>query len=359
MKMTRIAQSILVVRASGRKLQQCGRRLRESVALGKRGHWIIATPPEPPLILGVCACCLAKATVSRRERDSHGNTSVIVPYCDACLRHAVRPRVMRLGTMYASTLLAIFGGTLLATLWPSWWQTSAVATIVAALPVAWSNWLSLPRQLGHAARGQAVVIVPNGLAFASESYVRLVQPGASEAPKPARLRPRRLGALELVGPVLAIVLTPCLNYLFFPVVRVLNFTDRSLVVSVDERRLGRIEPTSAENPAAGVLLRAPSGRHRITAVDDEGQVASDAVVQIRSGFSHLYAPGANSSCFYLQRVSHGRSQFDGESLVPLSSDDRFWAIPNSVDFWFAPESTLRSAATTGGVVTHLRMGRCR
>jgi hypothetical protein len=348
------------VGASVRKLQQCVRRLRGSVSPRKRQHWILAIASDTlPSMPGLCACCLAKPTASKREVAAHGASCVIVPYCEACQRHVARSQVMRLGTVYASTLLAIFGGALVATLWPSLWQTSLCAVAISLLPLIWSHWLSLPRQLGHAARDRAVVAIPRGIAFASQAYAELAREGLGIAAKAEPLRTRRLGPLDLLGPVMALVLTPSLNYLFFPMIRVLNLTDRTLTVTVDNRPLVRVEPTSTESPAAGAVAYAPSGRHRLVARDEDGVVASDAVVQIRSGFRHLYAPGANDECFYLQRVSHGRSLFEGEGIVPLASNDRFWAIPNSVDLWFAPESAVRSGATTGGVVTHLRMRRCR
>lgn len=333
--------------------------MRESISPRTRRHWIVAKESDtPPRMPGQCACCLATPTASKREVDARGALCVIVPYCEACQRHAARPRVMRLGTMYASTLLAVFGGALLATLWSSLWQTSLCAVAVSLLPLIWSPWLGLPRQLGHAARGEAVVVIPRGIAFASQSYAKLAHAGFGTTTLEA-LRIRRIGALELLGPVIALVLTPSLNYLFFPQIRVLNLTDRTLVVSIDNHPWVRVDPTSTESPATGVVAHAPSGRHRIVSRDADGVVAAEAVVQIRSGFRHLYAPGAMDGCFYLQRVSHGRSQFEGEDIEPLTSPDRFWAIPNSVDLWFAPESAVRSGATTGGVVTHLRMRRCR
>jgi len=155
------------------------------------------------------------------------------------------------------------------------------------------------------------------------------------------------------------VLTPALNYLFFPVTRVVNLTDRTLVISADERVLGRVEPTSGESPAAGEIMRAPSGLHRMRASFADGTVVSDVQVRIRSGFRHLYAPGARDGCFYLQRVSYGRSEIDGSKTEALYSDSRFWAIPNEVDLWFSPENSVLRGATTGGVVTLLRMGKCR
>jgi hypothetical protein len=156
-----------------------------------------------------------------------------------------------------------------------------------------------------------------------------------------------------------VLLTPSLHHVFYPVIRVVNFTDQSIQIYVDDHALGSVEPTSGESPAAGVIVRAPSGTHRLRSTYRNGEVVADNLVQIESGFEHLYAPGSLDGCFYTERVAFGRSRYDGEARTALNSESRFWAIPVEVDFWFAPERALRQSATTGGVVTLLRMGKCR
>jgi hypothetical protein len=284
---------------------------------------------------------------------------VIVPYCSACLLHATRPQLIRLGTIYGSLLLAVFCAILLAASWDNAWATTVVAVALASTPTFWTRWLSPPRQLGHAARGRALLLLPHGLACASERYARLLSRDTNSAPTCEVVRLQRWRAGELLGPLLALILTPSLHHLFFPVLRVVNLTDRSVQIVVDARKLGSVEPTSGESPAAGETMRAPSGRHRLRALFADGTAASDMYVEIRSGFQHLYAPGAAEECFYLQRVAYGRSQFEGEDRVPLRSSARFWVVPNEVDLWFAPEQAMRRGGTTGGVVTLLRMGQCR
>jgi hypothetical protein len=275
------------------------------------------------------------------------------------MRHAACARLVSLGTTYASILLAIFCGILLAATWDNRWGTSLVASVLAASPWLCLRWLDLPRQLGHAARGRALVVLPHGLACASEQFARLIPSRAANLPTLQTIGRAPWPARVALGPVLGLLLTPGLNYLFFPGVRVLNFTDRSIDVFVDGRRLCTVLPTSGENPEAGKIVHAPSGRHRLRAQFADGTLASDARVEIRSGFQHLYAPGAASGCFYLQRVSYGVSRFEGPKIIPLDSSQRFWAIGSDVDSWFTPETALRSGATTGGVVTLLRMGNCR
>lgn len=349
------------MRASVRKLQRCVRRLFKMRSLVPRLYWVSATDPAsleislPPC----CACCLGHATTSRRELDAHGKRCVIVPYCEACARHVVRPRAVRLATVYASTLLGLFGAALLAATWLNVCLATIVAVSLSILPSFWSRWLSLPRQLGHAARGAAVTWTARGLACASELYANRLHQKTGNVPHPERIRSGRLAAADVVGPLLALTLTPALNYLFFPVTRVVNLTDRTLVIQIDDQVLGRVEPTSGESPAAGQTLRTPSGAHRIRASFSDGTVVSDVRVRIQSGFQHLYAPGSREGCFYLQRVSYGRSEIVGSKTEPLYSDRRFWVIPSEVDLWFSPENSALRGATTGGAVTLLRMGQCR
>lgn len=349
------------MRVSVRKLQRCVRRVLERRALAARRHWVSEIGPTTLEVSlpSCCACCLSRATTSRRELDTRGKRCAIVPYCEACARHAVRPKALRLATVYASALLGFFGGALLAATVQNWGLATILAVSLAALPSLWSRWLNLPRQLAHAARGPAVIWVPRGLACASEPYAHLISQQTGSAPQAESLRAGHLAPSDVVGPLLAIVLTPALNYLFFPVTRVVNLTDRTLVVSVDERVLGRVDPTSGESPAAGEIMRPPSGLHRLRASFVDGTIVSDVQVRIQSGFRHLYAPGARDGCFYLQRVSYGRSEIDGSKTESLYSDSRFWAIPSEVDLWFSPENTVLRGATTGGVVTLLRMGKCR
>lgn len=284
---------------------------------------------------------------------------MIVPYCSACLRHAVRPQVLRAATIYASLLLAGFGSILCAAAWDSWWGTTCVAISLAILPTVWSRWLNVPRQLGHAARGKALFLLPQGVACASEAYANLLAQQSRSAVSLAVVKGPRLRPGDLLGPILALILTPGLNHLFFPTLRVLNFTDRSIQILVDDRRLGFVEPTSGESPAAGETMRVPSGKHRLRAMYADGSVVSDVSVGMRSGFQHLYAPGAQDDCFHLQRVSYGRSQFEGEEVVAFRSPSRFWVVPNEVDLWFTPSKSLGDSVTTGGVVSLLRMGQCR
>lgn len=341
------------------KLQRCMRRLRAFSKVAPRRYWVISSDPETIYLPPNCACCLAPANASRRETSADAKHCVIVPYCSTCLRHAARPQLAKISGAYASLLLGISCSILLSAAWDNRYGATIFATFLAALPLIWARSVQPPRQLGHAARGRAIVLRSREICCASEPYAMRTTQGTEVPCVLIAKAPNRWHAGESFGLILALVLTPCLHHLFFPVVRVVNFTDRTIQILVDDRALASVDPSSGEHPAAGETLRVPSGRHRLRALLDDGTTASDVTVEIRSGFQHLYAPGANDACFYLQRISHGRSRCVGEPIVELHSASRFWVVPNEVDQWFMPEESLRSGKTTGGVVTLLRMGQCR
>lgn len=322
-------------------------------------HWLVDCDPDTVVFPPICACCLRDAETSRRVILAGRHRCVIVPYCSACARHAARPIMLRTAAVYGSLLLAVFGGILLSASWDSRWGTTAAAVLLSLFPWGWSRWIGVPRQLGHAARGAALHPRAGGVACASKFYADLLSLEARRPVSIASVKRSGIHPLGLLGPVVALMLTPALHQLFFPTLRVVNFTDRTIWVVVDERNLGSVEPTSGESPAAGALLRAPLGLHRLRAVHSDGSVASDVHVKIHIGARHLYAPGAKQDCFYLQRVSYGRSQFEGEPRQTMTSAARFWVVPDEVDLWFTPELSLRQGSTTGGVVTLLRMDQCR
>jgi hypothetical protein len=96
-----------------------------------------------------------------------------------------------------------------------------------------------------------------------------------------------------------------------------------------------------------------------------GNVASDVRVTLRSGSQHLFAPGAKAGCLYVQRVAYGRSSLSHEGdpriveRYPFESEQRFWVVAPEIEPWFVPERSVQTGLTTGGVVSLLRMGRCR
>lgn len=92
---------------------------------------------------------------------------------------------------------------------------------------------------------------------------------------------------------------------------------------------------------------------------------SDVSVILRNGSRHLFAPGAREGCLYVQRLAYGRSGLNQTAdyrvvqVEPLQSEQRFWVVASDIDPWFVPERASKGGVTTGGVVSLMRMGRCR
>jgi len=124
--------------------------------------------------------------------------------------------------------------------------------------------------------------------------------------------------------------------------------------------LSTLEPTSAENPAAGVQLRIPAGERRLTAVDSSSKAVVRALVVARAGRQHLYAPASPSYCFWLETEGYGQAAAQRLDRVPLIGSDRFWVLPQ-VDSWFSPNPPPSASddRSSGGTRTALRQARCR
>jgi hypothetical protein len=141
-------------------------------------------------------------------------------------------------------------------------------------------------------------------------------------------------------------------------VRVLDLGPSALDLFVDGHAVGRVEPSSGESPLAGVELRLPAGQRRFVGLDAEGNVAARAEVQLEAGGRHLYAPGSELICFWLETTSYGREQKHPD-YEPLSADSHFWVVPERVNGWFMPSPPApEGARATGGSSTVLRQGAC-
>jgi hypothetical protein len=313
-------------------------------------------PPE-------CACCGAVASSSVREARLIESSALLVPYCGACHAHVTRAATRRLAVGLSSALLAC---TLAAGL-PLLFQPAglsvhlAIVGTFAVLPLLLARlWRRRPEP-GHAAAARAVWFRLDGaLVCASVAWGRRLSL-ASAAPPPAEVRvlepeaPRWAVAVVLV----AFLATSFLYELHFPEVRIVNVTDRPLTVRVDGRPRGRVEPTSGESATAGLVVRVPAGRRTLTATDTEGGLVDTASVLVEAGTGHLYAPGSEGTCFWLETTGYGRSRAAGTQRDPLSGRPRFWALPARVDFWFAPPPPLDGDdRSTGGVVRAVRQARC-
>jgi hypothetical protein len=271
----------------------------------------------------------------------------------------------RLGALGGSVLLAISSASLLALSWFPHWFVVGGSVGLSLLPWLWLWYFGLPRQLGHAARGQALWWRGRSLAVCSRPWAEAWAELNGNAPRESRGSPPRFGKAWVCGPLLALLVAPALHPLFCPTLRVMNFTEQRLTFTVDSHVLGTVDPTSGESPAAGVEFRVPSGVRRLRVATSNGRVQADETVTLRVGHRHLFAPGAREECFYIQQLAFGRSRLPegAQSAVeqqrPLVSPQRFWVIGPEVDPWFIAEKSLESGATTGGLVSLLRMGRCR
>ncbi len=319
--------------------------------------------PTGLIVPAECACCGAVASSSRVERTPTDGLSVIVPYCDACQRHASSASTRVLASTLASCVL---GGTLAAVL-PLLWQQAnalalaALALLGALLPLAVALRHTPRREAGHTSGGRAVWWLPNGELFcASPAWAESLAAAQNSTLRPVSLRDRPRSPWMVTGPVLALVVAPFFYWLHRPLVRVVNLTSGQLTVLVDGAPLATLEPTSAESPAAGVEIRMPAGTRQLVAVDSRSRTVARATVQARAGRQHLYAPGSDAYCFWLETVGYGQAGAQGLDRVPLLRRDRFWVLPQ-VDAWFAPNPPPSPGddRSSGGTRTALRQSPCR
>lgn len=330
--------------------------------LGRVDARLVALSPEGAVLPGLCACCGGTADSSRVEVRESDGASVIVPYCSDCQHHASGVSTRALAVALASSLLAV---TLAAGL-PLLGELPAVAyTLIvlagALLPLAvGALWRRGPAR-GHRARGRAVWWLRTGeLVCVNPHFAAELSVTSGTGVERRTLSEPVFSAWVWVGVILALVTAPFFYVLYHPRVRVVDLTGRRLVIVLDGRAVASVEPTSAESPAAGVDLRLPSGRHRLEARDSSGRVVSDTTVRIQSGADHLYAPGSDGYCFWLETNGYGRAGSPGPAIRPLRGDRRFWVLPVDVDTWFAPNPAPARAddRSSGGVLTALRQARC-
>jgi hypothetical protein len=214
-------------------------------------------------------------------------------------------------------------------------------------------------------RGRALFLVSEHVLIGSADFARDVAQHHGVALNETMRLQARFGGWGVLGPIFALIFSPFCYQVLNPSLRVLNFTDQRFTLIVDDHVVGSVEPTSGESPAAGEVFRVPSGWRRLRARASSGTLVADVQVTLQSGSRHLFAPGAKSGCLYVQRVAYGRSSLSHEAdprvieRVDFESAQRFWVVAPEIEPWFVPERSVQPGLTTGGVVSVLRMGRCR
>lgn len=324
--------------------------------------WVVTANKPGLLVPPACACCGAAAADSRVERQRSGDLSIIVPYCHICLRHASRPMTQSLAVTLASCLLAGAASALLPIAWPwlAWLPFSLIVLLASMAPLGIASLVRRRCDAGHTARGRAVWWLPDGTLFCTHSAWAAQLARENQVPARVRLaREPRLGPWAWAGGVLALGAAPFFHWLHHPWVRVLNLTAREVTVLCDGHPVARLIPSSVESPEAGLEVRLPAGRHRLQAVTTTGEVVSDALVSVRSGRPHLYAPGEHEYCFWLETTHYGRREPTVPVIEPLETSRKFWVLPVFVDTWFRENPKNDPVvSTSGGVLTALRQARC-
>jgi hypothetical protein len=305
-----------------------------------------------------CACCGALAARAISVGDGAGRY-LLVGYCDDCAAHVSRTATRRWSALCAGALL---GGSLAAGLpvalpW-SPWVTNALFAIVGALLVPFAaRALERPRA-GHSAAGPAVFFRAPGELICrrpawAEDFARRL--GVESRVTPARSRwlvaPLAIAALAAVAALI-------LHRFHHPTLRILNLGEATLELFVDGRALGRVLPSSAESPSAGLELRLPAGRRVLEVRKLDGHLVDRVSARVFSGSSHLYAPASPDTCFWLEARGYGRDA-GPETITRLEGEERFWTISNQVRGWFSPNPPSDAdARATGGTSIVLRQAPC-
>jgi hypothetical protein len=219
-----------------------------------------------------------------------------------------------------------------------------------------------PVRAPHAARGPAVLWGPGQRLFcAAPAYgERLAELNGGELSRAAV--PERWGSAWLsAGPVLGLGAACFAFFVYHPLLRVLNLGPVAVEVALDGQRLTSVDPTSNESPAGGALLRVPAGAHTLSVFSSlDGSALGSSSVHFESGAVHLFAIGAEQTCFWLETTGYGREQRVAPSYQALSSSEHFWVLPSGIDTWFAanPPPSMESAHSSGGLLTALRQAPC-
>jgi hypothetical protein len=322
------------------------------------GAWTVVALPDRVVLPASCACCGGAA--QRQLRVQRGARTLLVGYCMPCAAHVARFTTRRLSLALAASLFgfAVATATPILLPWVPLWACVSFAAAAVLLPLGIAARLRRPA-VGHVAEGPAAFFSARSelvcLRAAWAEELLRTNPGALRAPASAS-HPGRLqvGASAAAAALIALLA----HFHQHPLLRVLNLDDVSALVLVDGRPMGRVEPSSAESPQAGLEFRLPAGRRRLVTLAPDGRLLASADVAVIPGRHHLYAPARPDICFWLEENHYGRGK--GElRRVALAGDTRFWALSADVQGWFIPgPPAADEPRATGGMSTVLRQGPC-
>jgi len=310
-----------------------------------------------------CACC-AEAASHRSALTRADGASLLVGYCDECAEHQASSSSRVLSLTLASVLLALTSAAGLPLFAPrlglfslSLWVCglSSLPLLLVFLP---TRKISPP----HAARGPAVLWGSGQqLLCAAPAYAeRVVALNGGELSR--TVLPERWGSAWLsAGPVLGLGAACFSFFVYHPMLRILNLGPAAVEVALDGQRLTSVDPTSNESPAGGALLRVPAGAHTLSVFSSvDGAALGANAVHFESGAVHLFAIGAEETCFWLETTGYGREQRALPSYQALRSAEHFWVLPGGIDTWFAenPPPSAANAHSSGGLLTALRQAPC-
>jgi len=322
----------------------------------------VAVPANAALLPEECACCGNPTT--HQLAVEHAGRSLLIGYCDGCAEHQASAASRLLAVALASLLLGLASALGLPLLVPRFGAPglAALALFASLVPCVFL-WLPRARLTsGHAAQGPAAAWFPDGsLWCARPSYAERVAALNHCALEAAVHREALVSPWLAAGPLAALGAALIAFFVYHPQLRVLNLGSSRIEVALDGVHLVSVDATSNESPSAGALLRVPAGHHTLTVSSAaEGAVLERVDVDFESGAVHLFAPGADNTCFWLETTGYGEEQLAKPAYQPLSSENHFWVLPNGIDHWFAPNPLPSEARShsSGGLLTALRQAPC-
>lgn len=305
-----------------------------------------------------CASCGA---VTSRAQLLVGPTrrELFVPYCSACLEQMGRAETVAVSVSLASGLLSLGLAFAFPVLWPLaplWLHaTSTLALSVSPHMLAYA--LSKGRLGASSARPS--------VRFARESELSCDhRPFAEELATKNGLGLRCRRELRLAGgraawlaPLFGVPLAVASYFWQHPTLRVLNSSGATLWLSVDGSEPVLVEASTIESPFAGASMRLPRGERTLTAKRASGELVARVKVVLDPGHDHLFAPGSDGECFWIESTGYGKERHN--NILPLVSESRFWRLDMAIDTWFVPSPTAAAdGRSTGGTLAALRHAPC-